>query len=82
MWWHQWVRCGWWMVPAGLLMLVSLAVWTADTGHDQRAEMSELRKAQAVQEVQPGDAREHIRALEADLDRIAPHTLATDRSLR
>jgi hypothetical protein len=38
-------------------------------------ELQELRKHQAIVDVQLQDARERIGALERDLDRIAPHTV-------
>ena len=42
-------------------------------------ELQELRKHQAIVDVQLQDARERIGALERDLDRIAPHTVGGAR---
>jgi hypothetical protein len=36
-------------------------------------DIQELRETQAIQKVQLQDARDRIKSLETDLDRIAPH---------
>ena len=56
------------------ILFLGTLVGTLSREHDLRVEVNQLAEQQAVQAVQLQDARDRVRALEADLDRIAPHT--------
>ena len=56
------------------ILFLGTFVGTLSREHDLRVEVNQLAKQQAVQAVQLQDARDRVRELEVDLDRIAPHT--------
>ena len=56
------------------ILFLGTFVGTLSREHDLRVEVNQLAEQQAVQAVQLQDARDRVRVLEADLDRIAPHT--------
>lgn len=56
------------------ILFLGTFVGTLSREHDLRVEGNQLAEQQAVQAVQLQDARDRVRALEVDLDRIAPHT--------
>ena len=56
------------------ILFLGIFVGALSREHDLRVEVNQLAKQQAVQAVQLQDARDRVRELEVDLDRIAPHT--------
>ena len=56
------------------ILFLGTLVGTLSREHDLRVEVNQLAEQQAVQAVQLQDARDRVRELEVDLDRIAPHT--------
>lgn len=66
------------MTLTSLIVAVAAAILCAGCPSPSD-EITQLRKAQAVQEVQIRDALERIQQLERDMDHVAPHTLRIER---